>query len=64
MSKGICPQCHKEWETEENADFPFCSRTCKMLDLYSWFSEEYVISEPLPHSCDDEEAAEGIRKLN
>jgi endogenous inhibitor of DNA gyrase (YacG/DUF329 family) len=64
MRKGICPKCRKEWEAETNADFPFCSNICRMLDLYSWFSGEYVISEPLPYACDDEEAADGIRKTH
>lgn len=64
MKKGICPICRKEWESDDNRSFPFCSNTCKMLDLYSWLNEEYAVSEPLPHSCDDEESAASIAKMN
>jgi endogenous inhibitor of DNA gyrase (YacG/DUF329 family) len=35
-----CPLCHKE----STASFrPFCSKKCKMIDLYKWVSGHYVI---------------------
>lgn len=54
MKKGVCPTCQKEWESDNNRDFPFCSHVCKMSDLYSWLNEEYFFSEPL-QSSDEEE---------
>jgi endogenous inhibitor of DNA gyrase (YacG/DUF329 family) len=26
-------------------NFPFCSETCQLADLYNWFSEEYIIKD-------------------
>jgi endogenous inhibitor of DNA gyrase (YacG/DUF329 family) len=58
MRKGVCPLCKKEWESDENKDYPFCCSVHKMADLYGWLNEEYFTSEPLSHSTDDEEAIE------
>jgi hypothetical protein len=44
--KRRCPICEKVTESEGNADFPFCSERCRLLDLGNWSSEKYVISEP------------------
>jgi uncharacterized protein len=41
-----CPICKKPTDSEANADFPFCSERCKLLDLGNWASEKYVISSP------------------
>jgi hypothetical protein len=41
-----CPVCGKLSNSETNADFPFCSERCRLLDLGNWSSEKYVISEP------------------
>lgn len=41
-----CPVCKKLSDSETNADFPFCSERCRLLDLGNWSSEKYVISEP------------------
>ena len=41
-----CPVCNKFSDSERNADFPFCSERCRLLDLGNWSSEKYVISEP------------------
>jgi len=38
----LCPQCKKIIDGE-NPDSPFCSKTCKMVDLEGWFTDEYVI---------------------
>lgn len=44
--KRRCPICNKVTDSEANADFPFCSERCQLLDLGNWSSENYVISEP------------------
>lgn len=46
-----CPSCDKVIEVELREDAPsrpFCSKRCKMLDLYKWFAGEYRVSDPLP----------------
>ena len=45
--KRNCPICRKPTESEKDADFPFCSERCRMLDLGNWASEKYVVSEPV-----------------
>jgi endogenous inhibitor of DNA gyrase (YacG/DUF329 family) len=37
-----CPTCKKRVETG-NADFPFCSERCRLIDLGRWANEEYRI---------------------
>jgi len=44
--KRLCPICKKATDSETDADFPFCSDRCRMLDLGNWSSEKYVISSP------------------
>jgi uncharacterized protein len=44
--KATCPICKKPSDSETDADFPFCSERCKLLDLGNWASEKYVISSP------------------
>lgn len=41
-----CPICKKPVDSEKDAEFPFCSERCRLLDLGNWASERYVISEP------------------
>jgi uncharacterized protein len=41
-----CPICRKPTDSDSNAEFPFCSERCKLLDLGNWASEKYVISKP------------------
>jgi uncharacterized protein len=41
-----CPICKKPTDSEKDADFPFCSERCRMMDLGAWASEKYVVSEP------------------
>ncbi len=61
-----CPRCGKLLTfpsgrpTEEtrlaSADFPFCSERCRLLDLGSWFAEDYKFSRPsTPSYSDDDE---------
>ncbi len=47
-----CTTCKKTIIKEKY--FPFCCERCQLLDLYSWFSEEYCIVEDLPEIIWDE----------
>ena len=60
----VCPVCKKP-VTSADADFPFCSDRCRMIDLGKWASGDYVISSPVtdaeeqireesPENSDDE----------
>lgn len=40
-----CPVCKKEVRLGD-AEFPFCSERCRIIDLGNWSSEKYVISTP------------------
>ncbi len=42
-----CPICKKATKATD-ADFPFCSDRCRLIDLGKWASGGYVISSPLP----------------
>ena len=44
--KLSCPTCKKPVQ-RDNADFPFCSERCRLIDLGKWASGEYVISSPV-----------------
>ena len=41
-----CPICRKPTKTAD-ADFPFCSDRCRLIDLGKWASGGYVISSPV-----------------
>jgi endogenous inhibitor of DNA gyrase (YacG/DUF329 family) len=47
-----CPICRKPTDSTKDADFPFCSERCRLMDLGNWAAERYVVSEPL---FDDDE---------
>jgi endogenous inhibitor of DNA gyrase (YacG/DUF329 family) len=49
-----CPICKKMTDSAGNAEFPFCSERCRLIDLGNWASEKYVVSEPLFDESDDE----------
>ncbi|MGB7847471.1 MAG: DNA gyrase inhibitor YacG [Candidatus Acidiferrum sp.] len=53
--KHKCPICKKPTDSETDADFPFCSERCRLLDLGAWAAEKYVVSEPI---FDEEEIDE------
>jgi endogenous inhibitor of DNA gyrase (YacG/DUF329 family) len=42
-----CPICKKPTDSAVDADFPFCSERCRLLDLGNWSAEKYVVSEPI-----------------
>jgi endogenous inhibitor of DNA gyrase (YacG/DUF329 family) len=41
-----CPICKKAVKSTD-ADFPFCSDRCRLIDLGKWASGGYVISSPV-----------------
>jgi len=43
--KLACPVCKKPVESTD-AEFPFCSERCRLIDLGKWASGAYVISSP------------------
>lgn len=49
-----CPICKKEI-TPANAEFPFCSERCRIIDLGNWASEKYKI----PSDAKPEEPHDG-----
>jgi endogenous inhibitor of DNA gyrase (YacG/DUF329 family) len=50
--KPSCPTCKKP-VTSKDADFPFCSERCRLIDLGKWASGKYVISSPVSDTDDD-----------
>jgi endogenous inhibitor of DNA gyrase (YacG/DUF329 family) len=44
--KVRCPICKKPVKSAD-ADFPFCSDRCRLIDLGKWASGGYVISSPV-----------------
>lgn len=56
MSKIKCRNCEKEIVYNAISDvptFPFCSETCKLVDLDLWFEEENRIEEPLSNDFEE-----------
>jgi len=49
-----CPICKTLTDSQTNADFPFCSERCRLLDLGNWSAEKYVVSEALFDESEDE----------
>jgi len=40
-----CPICKKPVQSTD-ADFPFCSDRCRLIDLGKWADGSYVVSSP------------------
>jgi len=57
--KHTCPICKKPTDSEKDAEFPFCSERCRLLDLGAWSAEKYVVSDPI---FDEEEIPEPDRR--
>ncbi len=57
--KHKCPICKKATDSDKDAEFPFCSERCRLLDLGAWSSEKYVVSDPI---FDEEELPETDRR--
>jgi hypothetical protein len=66
MPKIRCRKCGRQIRYRSLKDaphFPFCSRTCQLVDLGRWFNEEHRISTPIPHTPKDEkESPDSDRK--
>lgn len=45
--KHRCPICKNPTDSEQHAEFPFCSERCRMRDLGNWASEKYLVTEPV-----------------
>ena len=57
-----CPTCKKPVK-KNDAEFPFCSPRCRLIDLGKWASGDYVISSPLQDTSDNvPEAVPGNEK--
>jgi len=39
-----CPRCGKKTDNTNNPFRPFCSESCKLIDLGNWISGSYRIS--------------------
>jgi uncharacterized protein len=52
-----CPICKKA-VTSKDAEFPFCSDRCRLIDLGKWASGAYVISSPV------QDTGEGMEDLS
>ncbi len=52
-----CPICKKTVKSTD-PDFPFCSDSCRLIDLGKWASGAYVIASPIA------DADEPIRESN
>jgi uncharacterized protein len=50
-----CPICKKPAKAGD-ADFPFCSERCRLVDLGKWATGAYVISSPV------DDAEEAVRQ--
>ena len=52
-----CPICKKDVKLGE-ANFPFCSERCRLIDLGNWSAGKYRISAPADPQQDEEESEE------
>jgi len=43
-----CPTCGRQAAWANNRDRPFCSRTCRLIDLGMWLDEGYVVRAEEP----------------
>lgn len=54
-----CPTC-RTIVVRSDAEFPFCSDRCRLIDLGKWASGKYVISTPI----NDPESMENLNAEN
>ena len=52
--KHRCPICRKPTDSERDAEFPFCSERCRLMDLGNWAAEKYKISAPAHDESESE----------
>ena len=41
--RGRCPTCERVTSWRDNPQRPFCSLTCRLIDLGVWLDEGYVV---------------------
>jgi endogenous inhibitor of DNA gyrase (YacG/DUF329 family) len=52
-----CPTCkHEVLPRPANAEFPFCSKRCRAVDLGRWLGEEFRIVDSSPDADEDGQA--------
>ncbi|HET6278075.1 MAG TPA: DNA gyrase inhibitor YacG [Candidatus Polarisedimenticolia bacterium] len=47
-----CPTCRTTTAWQGNANRPFCSLTCRLIDLGTWLDERYRIAPGREHEND------------
>ncbi|MDT8446416.1 MAG: DNA gyrase inhibitor YacG [bacterium] len=53
MRELKCPICKKKTHWEKNANRPFCSERCKLIDLGKWADGSYSLEgPPAPEALD------------
>ncbi len=57
-----CPTCRKV-VLRTDAEFPFCSQRCRLIDLGKWASDGYVISTPIDRGDESGEADYTTRRM-
>jgi endogenous inhibitor of DNA gyrase (YacG/DUF329 family) len=50
-SRLRCPNCGRDFESEQSTAVPFCGERCRLIDLGRWLNEE----QGLPVEPEDEE---------
>ena len=56
--KHQCPICKAETDSQRDADFPFCSERCRLLDVGAWASEKYRIAQTAMDEDEGEKSGE------
>ena len=46
--RGRCPTCTRPTPWRDNPQRPFCSLTCRLIDLGVWLDEGYVVPGESP----------------
>ena len=46
--RGRCPTCARPTSWRDNPQRPFCSLTCRLIDLGVWLDEDYVVRGEQP----------------
>lgn len=52
MIRSRCPACRREFVWQGNPHRPFCSLTCRLIDLGVWLDEGYRIEGEQPHETE------------
>ena len=52
MTRSRCPACRREFVWQGNPYRPFCSLTCRLIDLGIWLDEGYRIEGERPNEME------------